>query len=365
VTTFAEVCARVVDHLIRHDEEAFDVAYAEFESRLPDADRLELTEAVEAVAGRLDDVGLADGQQAALIGAMLVEHGAPAAPLVRVAEPKVTGGMQWALNFPRGWDLASYGAALPDPDDDEVDVEDVLDQLQRNLERAAMTEEEADHLTEAWFSVGPWMQALLAGLQTTDGRGALAAKDELIAALEPIQEDYNEQFSTAYWLLGALLVLDDEPLIVLHRASGAGYRMTIGGVGDNYQLHTLLADRLIGDPGSGLIYDVRPQAAWVAAAEDGDDLEPEGGIKPQFTLIDAYGELILNQERPADIPELDGVRVVVLDRPQSTNSWNAGRLYSSMLPTVRLDEVMPAGEAAQWLHATADSKASATGDANA
>ena len=349
MTTFAEVCALVVDHLILHDEEAFDLAYAEFDSRLPGADRFELAEAVEAVAGRLDDAGLADGQQAALIGAMLVEHGAPAAPLVRVVEPKVTGGMEWAANFPRGWDLASYGAALPDPDDEGVAAEDVLDQLQRNLERAAMTEEEADHLTEAWFSVGPWMQALLAGLQTADGRGALAAKDELIAAIEPIYEDYNEQFSTAYWLLGALCVLDDEPLIVLHRASGAGYRMTIGGIGDNYQLHTLLADRLIGDPGSGLIYDVRPKAAWVAAAEDGEDLEPEGGIGPQFTLVDAYGDAIFNQERPADIPEFDGVRVVVLDRTQSTDSWNAGRVYSSMLPTVRLDEVIPAGEATKWL----------------
>jgi hypothetical protein len=41
------------------------------------------------------------------------------------------------------------------------------------------------------------------------------------------------------------LVLDDEPLIALDPASGRGYRLTMSGVGDNHQLHTPLADRLL------------------------------------------------------------------------------------------------------------------------
>ena len=48
----------------------------------------------------------------------------------------------------------------------------------------------------------------------------------------------------AGWVHGLTLVLDDEPLIVLDPDSGCGFQLTMSGIGDNYQLHTLLADRL-------------------------------------------------------------------------------------------------------------------------
>jgi hypothetical protein len=38
---------------------------------------------------------------------------------------------------------------------------------------------------------------------------------------------------------------------------------TVSGVGDNFQLHTLLADRLIGDPTRGLLVGQRPAPTWV------------------------------------------------------------------------------------------------------
>ena len=349
MTNLDDICTRFAAHLLNDDLDAAESAYAEFNARLPESDPAELAAAIDVVASRLESLSLSEGQQLALIGGRLVEQGAPAVPLMRAVEPKVIDGLMWAAIFPRGWEAASYGAPLPDPEDDEVIVEDVLDQLMRNLAHAEMTEEEANSLTEAWFSVGSWMQAMVAAAQPTDGRRAMVSKDEVIDALAPIYEDYSEQFSAAYWLNGLLLVLDDEPLIVLHRASGSGYRVTIGGIGDNFQLHTLLADRLVGNAGSGLIYDVRPEPEWVAAADTGADLEPAGGIDGQFDLIDAYGDMILNEERPYDIPELDGVRVVVLDPLPHPRNWNAGRVYASMPPTVRLDEIMPAAEAAQWL----------------
>jgi hypothetical protein len=36
----------------------------------------------------------------------------------------------------------------------------------------------------------------------------------------------------------------------------------MSGVGDNFQLHTPLADRLIGDPGRGLVSGERPAPDW-------------------------------------------------------------------------------------------------------
>jgi hypothetical protein len=350
VISLEDTTDRLVDYLIRHNGKAADVAYREFEAQLPTAAPADRDAALAAVARRLETASLGDGSQAALIGAMLVEHGAPAAPLMRAIEPKVIDALLWAANFPHGWDLASYGADLPDPeDDDEVVAEDVLDRLKRNLKRAEMDPEEADSLTEAWFSVAAWMQALLVAAQPKDGWDAITSRDDLEAALAPIVADWSELFSTAAWLDGLFVILRDEPVIVLDRQTGRGYRVTIDGIGDNYQLHTLLADRLIGDPAAGLLDGVRPDPAWVAAATTGEELEPDGGIGAQFDLVDAYGDWIYNHGIPADIPELDGVRVIVLDPLHDPISWNAGRVYPALVPTVRLDEIMPAAESARWM----------------
>jgi hypothetical protein len=159
----------------------------------------------------------------------------------------------------------------------------------------------------------------------------------------------REHIETAHWLSGLLLVLDDEPLLVLDHATGRGYRVTISGIGDNFQLHTLLAAALIGDESRGLLPGRRPTEAEIAAASDGEDLTPSGGIRGNFNLVDAYGEWIWNEGRPADIPKLEGVRVVVLDPPPYERSWNAGRAYPLMRPTVTVTGMLPAGEARQWL----------------
>ncbi len=63
-----------------------------------------------------------------------------------------------------------------------------------------------------------------------------------------------------------LQILDNEELIVLHPALRRGYRVRISGIGDNFQLHTLLADALIGDPAQGWLPGERPDPVVVAAA---------------------------------------------------------------------------------------------------
>jgi hypothetical protein len=159
----------------------------------------------------------------------------------------------------------------------------------------------------------------------------------------------REHVGTAHWLYGLLLVLDDEPMVVLHRATGRGYRVTISGIGDNFQLHTLLAAALIGDESRGMVPGKRPTDAEIAAASDGEDMTPAGGIRGNFNLVDAYGEWIWNEGRPADIPELEGTRVVVIDPPPYARSWNPGRAYPLMRPTVTVTGLLPPDEAKHWL----------------
>ncbi|MFI6101158.1 hypothetical protein ACIA8G_36915 [Lentzea sp. NPDC051213] len=192
----------------------------------------------------------------------------------------------------------------------------------------------AEAFEQSVVDVDEWERALLLPMQDEDVRAGLPHRDRLLAAV-PADS----------WLHGLLLVLDLEPLLVLHRPSGAGFEVTIGGIGDNFQLHTLLAYRLI----PSLIPGEPPLQPWVEAASVGPDLEPEGGIRGQFELSDAFGETIWNEGRPSDIPLFEDRRVVVLDPPPYARSWNAGRVYPMMTPMVDVARVLPSDEAAAWL----------------
>ncbi|MDX8036618.1 hypothetical protein SK803_41035 [Lentzea sp. BCCO 10_0856] len=179
-----------------------------------------------------------------------------------------------------------------------------------------------------------WEGALVLPVQHEDIRAHLPHRDRLLAAVP-----------SDTWLHGLLLVLDLEPLLVLHPASGQGFEVTIGGLGDNFQLHTLLAYRLV----PSLIPGEPPPQSWVEAASVGQDLEPAGGIRGQFELSGGFGETIWNEGRPCDIPVFEGRRVVVLGVPSCARSWNAGRLYPMMTPMVDVTRVLPSDEAASWL----------------
>lgn len=202
-------------------------------------------------------------------------------------------------------------------------------------------DEHAQRLAQGWAEIGQWKMAAITMLQRSSTvRGHLAGSERLIEAITTattVDHDLD-------WPTRLLAVLDDEPLLVLHPATGRGYELTIGGIGDNFQLHTLLADAL----GDSLGVD-RPDPSWVASAVDGP-LEPEvWPIRGQFNLVDAYGSAIWNEGVPADIPIFEGRRVVVLKPPPYPRTWNIGRLYPMMRPLLRVDRPLPPEEAATWL----------------
>jgi len=107
-------------------------------------------------------------------------------------------------------------------------------------------------------------------------RAAAADDDERDAAVAAAPE----QIDHAYWLHGLIQVLDDEPLLVLDRPGSRGYEVTISGIGDNFQLHTLLAAALIGDP---------------AASAHGSGTKPV----PPASRSPAAGALSFSTRRPA------------------------------------------------------------------
>ncbi len=166
------------------------------------------------------------------------------------------------------------------------------------------------------------------------------------------------------WLATLLGVLDGEELLVLHPELGRGYRVRIGGVADNFQLHTLLADALIGDPDAGLLPGTRPDPRVAAAARD-REVDPsaetaEGvfnlvnwpGLRPDGALEDGVGDSsfwIWNEGTPRDIPAFEGVRVVLLGLPPYTRTWNAGRQFPTMPARVDVIDILAPTDAHAWL----------------
>ncbi|SNT66232.1 hypothetical protein SAMN05421812_13513 [Asanoa hainanensis] len=240
--------------------------------------------------------------------------------------------MEQAARFPA---LAGTDAAEPtDPASARAVVE-------RVAAAGGLDADEASQITQAWFTVNQWIPALLLPLQQKRARAAIPQRERLVEAAAQAPDEIAD----APWLLGLLLVLDEEPLIVVHRASGAVHPVTISGVGDNFQLYTLLADALIG---GGLVPGVPPEPAWVAAATDGE-MASRTPIHGRFNLVDAGGAWIWGEGRPSDIEPVAGRRIVVLDEAPYDRSWTYGRLYPLLAPEVRVAAALPAGQAEQWL----------------
>jgi hypothetical protein len=265
-----------------------------------------------------------------IVGTLAAAGTDPLKPLPSLVE-RAASAMESAKRF-----LEAYSRLGVEPAEDDAAA--AIARLTRERDRLDLADEDAYHLAEAFHAGGDWVQPVLYLCQRKDARLALPQRERLTRAIEPMVGHVE----TAHWLYGLLFVLDDEPLVVLHRETGKGFRLRISGIGDNFQLHTLLAAHLIGEiPGQRL------SVAEIKAATDGE-IAPPGGIFGRFNLVDGSGKWIWNEGRPSDIPKMDGYRMVVLDPPPYQRSWNAGRAYPLMVPQLVIEERL-SPEAAQAL----------------
>ncbi|WP_433254482.1 hypothetical protein ACQPYK_12845 [Streptosporangium sp. CA-135522] len=272
-------------------------------------------------------------QLAVLFGG-LTELGADPAPLAEQLSDGLSEALELVIEYAAVWKDAAPDEPLPP-------MEGTAFEMSLPVLAPLVGEEHAQRLAQGWAEIGQWKMAAVTMLQKSGAvRRRLAGSERLIAAITTattVDQDLD-------WPTRLLAVLDDEPLLVLHPATGLGYELTIGGIGDNFQLHTLLADAL-GD----FLGVERPDPTWVASAVDGP-LEPAvWPIRGQFNLVDGYGSAIWNEGVPADIPFFEGRRVVVLKPPPYPRTWNIGRLYPMMRPLLRIDRPLSPDEAASWL----------------
>nr|WSW71107.1 hypothetical protein OG461_35730 [Streptomyces sp. NBC_00995] len=276
----------------------------------------------------------------AMAAGFCVERGADPADC---AEPVLAGVHQDlldALEFARRW--TAQGAAedeLPEPDEKILD--DAL------AARLGCDEFEATRLALAWCSVEEWQPPALAVLCRSPEvrRRHASALLSACRALEALRRHDLKCLSYA------LAVLDDEPVIVLHRPGGAGFEVRIGGIGDNFQLHTLLAHVLVG---GGHVSGTAPSAQSVRLATEPGPATGGGRAVATgaFDLRAPDGTPIWNEGLPDDIPLVEGRRLLVLDEPSYERNWNADRFFPHLPGTAALIRVLGADETRTWFART-------------
>lgn len=328
----------------RQDVGALHQAYKGLHQALAAAGEAERAAAAGGLVPALAALPVAyGGSLARMMGAMVGMAGDPA-PVLDVLARRACAVMEDAAVFAGAW--RTLNGAMPSRQQDSLDGV-----ANRYAAAAGVPQERSRALADAWWTGEDWAQPVLYLSQRADVRRALPDRARLLAAAQQLTGEYPD---IAPYLVGLLRALDGEKLAVLHRGSGRGFWVTVSGVADNFQLHTLLAAALLtpGENGNGggaaCLPGAPPSPAMIAAADGTGDLMPPGGVTGQFNLADARGQQIGDEGRPADIPAVSGHRVIVLDPPSYARSWDAGRAYPYLKASIAT-EPMTGQEAADWM----------------
>ena len=240
--------------------------------------------------------------------------------------------------------------ASQDPDwSDEIeeDFDAILDEF---YIPASSAMPEIDHITSALSNLGSTviLALSLSVLARSQARQML-----------PLREQISQLASTHREIetLDALMnVLDDEEILVLRPGMRRGYRVRISGIADNFQLHLLLADALIGEPTKGLLPGQRPDPRLVAAyknaapnpecclAQGAFNLLNWEAVQPDGSLSSDLDHWIWGEGVPADIHSFEGQRVILLTPPPYQRTWTVGRRFPDLIAELVVTEILPTVE---------------------
>jgi hypothetical protein len=168
----------------------------------------------------------------AIVAGAFVEQGGSPMPLREVLPGRAVAAMAYNEAFPDAWRDASAGLQLPE----DRTMSEVIDIMVAHAERSGLRARAATLLAMSWFDVQDWIKPMLTCMADREFRTALTA--EQVSQVREKAAAIASRVDDARWLEGLTAVLDDEPLIVLDPASGRGFRLTMSGIGDNFQLHT-------------------------------------------------------------------------------------------------------------------------------
>ncbi|GAA4962209.1 hypothetical protein GCM10023205_27410 [Yinghuangia aomiensis] len=307
---------------------------------LPHSDQEDASAAVPRLTELLPHIPpWLEGMLAVIIGAC-VELGAEPVVCAPAVLDSARGGLRRTADFPARW--AAAGGGVPPIPESAIQIPEwAVEQL------GGADASEADILSlMAWWQVEQWELATVAMLTHRPIRDGLAERAQFRSEAERVALLGRGDLLSMRHIVR---MLDDEPLLVLHRPTRTAYRMRMSGLGDLWQLQTLLGDVLIG---GGHVAGAAPDPVAVGLARDmpfGPGVPaPAAMASAPFTLADADGREVPADGCPDDIPPVDGVRVLVLYSARRPGTWPAGRLFPNVPGSLVLDEALSEPEAAAW-----------------
>lgn len=288
------------------------------------------------------------GVASRVVGAMLEAGHDP-----RPARAAMLGALQMTLPLcARVVDEARAEVGDPDPalglDDDAID-EWLADQHAHAINVVAARRPSA---LKAWQRLQEIWPGAIALLSVDPAARAEASE------LAPVAEKIEEVHAAGGWLRAMLTVLDEEPYVAIEPGTRTGIAGRMSGIVENFQLNTLLMDEFPRD-------EPRVSKAAVAVARGSGPqqidetvtgvwnlysyaaLQP-GGTLPEATDRDYADTWIWNEAMPADIPVVDGHRVILLGPADRVRTWPAQRMFLK-LPARLTAELLDESGLDEWL----------------
>ena len=197
---------------------------------------------------------------------------------------------------------------------------------------------------------------------SADARRTARAIPGLIPGIQALAADHRR----CRELAELFAVADDGAVTVLHPSSGAGFRILYGGIANLAQFHVLLADAVTGSPRKGYLAGERPDPRIVAAYRDcATDpeadvatarfqmyrpmaLREDGTLPPRFQGSE---EWFWGHESPAEIPSVNGERLLLIGEPAYRRQWTVRRRFSAVSGELHVDEVLSATAVRSWIDA--------------
>lgn len=323
----------------------------------------QLDDVVAQLAALISSIGLARAGLVALLCGALVEEGASITPMAQPTLARYGEALQGAIPFIEACDTeVASGALASDGDLSQLGREEFVMRI------APRVSQSMSGGMSALMALKTLNTAALAVLSRSKAlRRQTQADTAFKRAVARLQELGFEQTC----LPEMLSLLDDEEIVVLHPQLARGYDIRIAGIGNNFQLHTLLEGALIGDVAQGWLPGERPSREVLALSTDAPITDPNNlptvvgamnlwnwtGLRADASLAEglhgSHDHWIWNEGLPADIVPYRGTRVILLGQPPYRRSWFAGRYFPAMVGELEVLRQMPEDEARAWLNTLA------------
>ena len=305
-------------------------------SQIPASER-EL--ALEALAPLLSGDHAAPGIIADLsvVAGALVEMGTDPGPTGPEVLNRLRTMGKGAIVFVRAWERTG-GGPPPDPDSVTADAEARV---------ATELGPDAPNATMCWWTIRRHGLAVRTMLGEPTIRSLVRRNPALHAELVAIANQLSDLLMEFDEVRALLRMSEATSALVMDRHSQRAFRVLFDGIGDNFQLHTLLADALVGPGGRGLAGDP-PDPRWIAAFRDSPSDPAAQTVRGWWNLVAHDGTWVWNEGVPAEIPTVDGEPVLVLDEQPYPRSWNAGRRHPQVRGWLEVESELTREEATLW-----------------